>query len=211
MCDFSGKLIAWLDRELPAEEAAEVERHLEVCSECQSHVNAYQRVSNEFDAYCNDALASNARRGVPRWGPVASAAVGVAAVVALFLVWPRTRVEPPAFHHPQPADTASPIAAENVISAPVQPIQRVHRRQAVVKPVAIQNENSALTHNQNTNSLSNEPMIQIAIPADEMFPPGAVPEGMHFVADVTIAADGSAEWLRLRPRLTSFERRTTQP
>jgi hypothetical protein len=54
-------------------------------------------------------------------------------------------------------------------------------------------------------------MIQIAIPADEMFPPGAVPEGMHFVADVTIAADGSAEQLRLRPRLAGFERRTTQP
>jgi hypothetical protein len=54
-------------------------------------------------------------------------------------------------------------------------------------------------------------MIQIAIPADEMFPPGAVPEGMHFVADLTIAADGSAERLRLRPRLAGFERRTTLP
>ena len=53
--------------------------------------------------------------------------------------------------------------------------------------------------------------IQIAIPADEMFPPGAVPEGIHFVADLTIAPDGSAERLQLRPRLAGFERRTTQP
>ena len=36
MCDFSGKLVAWLDRELPAEEAADVERHLEACTECRS-------------------------------------------------------------------------------------------------------------------------------------------------------------------------------
>jgi hypothetical protein len=54
-------------------------------------------------------------------------------------------------------------------------------------------------------------MIQIAFPADEMFPPGAVPEGMHFVADVTISPDGSAERLRLRPRLAGFERSTIQP
>ena len=85
MCDFSGKLIAWLDRELPAEEAAEVERHLAGCSECRSGVDAYKRVSGEFDAYCDAAMASNARRGTPRWVPVASAAGAVAALVALFL------------------------------------------------------------------------------------------------------------------------------
>jgi len=56
-----------------------------------------------------------------------------------------------------------------------------------------------------------EPVIQIAIPADEMFPPGAVPQGMHFIADVTISPDGSAERLRLRPRLAGFERSTVQP
>lgn len=44
-----------------------------------------------------------------------------------------------------------------------------------------------------------EPAIQIAIPAAAMFPPGAVPEGLTFIADVTIAADGSAQRLRLRP------------
>ena len=30
MCEFSGKLIAWLDRELPASEAADVERHVRI-------------------------------------------------------------------------------------------------------------------------------------------------------------------------------------
>ena len=91
MCEFSEKLIAWLDRELPAEEAAEVERHLAGCSECRSGVDAYKRVSGEFDAYCDAAIASSARRGVPRWTPVAVATAAAAALVALFLAMPRKR------------------------------------------------------------------------------------------------------------------------
>jgi hypothetical protein len=86
----------------------------------------------------------------------------------------------------------------------------VHRRQAVAT-VKTQNDITTLAQNQNTYILPDEPVIQIAISADEMFPPGAVPEGMHFAADLTIAADGSAERLRLRPRLAGFERSTTQP
>jgi hypothetical protein len=43
------------------------------------------------------------------------------------------------------------------------------------------------------------PAIQIAFPAEAIFPPGAVPQGFDFVADVSIAADGSAQQLNLRP------------
>jgi hypothetical protein len=210
MCDFSGKLIAWLDHELPAEKAAEVERHLADCSECRSGVDAYKRVSGEFDAYCDAAIASNARRGVPRWAPVVLGAGAAAALVALFLAMPQTRVESPAFHRPQTVVAASPVIVTNGLAVSISPAQRVHRRRAVA-PASIQIGSSASVQNQNAYLQPDEPMIQIAIPADEMFPPGAVPEGMHFVADVTIAADGSAERLRLRPRLAGFERRTTQP
>jgi anti-sigma factor RsiW len=210
MCEFSGKLIAWLDRELPAEEAAEVERHFASCSECRSDVDAYKRVSYEFDEYCDAAIASSARRGVPRWVPAVLGAGAAAALVALFLAMPQTRVESPAFHRPQTVVATSPVIVTNVLPASVSPAQRVHRRQAVT-PASIRNTNAAPVQSQDANVLPDEPMIQIAIPADEMFPPGAVPEGMHFVADVTIAADGSAERLRLRPRLAGFERRTTQP
>jgi anti-sigma factor RsiW len=210
MCDFSGKLIAWLDRELPAEEAAEVERHLHGCSECRSDVEAYKRVSSEFDAYCDEAIAPNARPGMPRWVPVVSAAGAVAALLALFFIWPRTPGKSPAFRAPDAAVAASPVIVAKGLPAPVRPVQRVHRQHAVAT-VQSQNENSALAQNQNAYSLPDEPVIQIAIPADEMFPPGAVPEGMHFIADVTISADGSAERLRLRPRLAGFERRMTQP
>jgi hypothetical protein len=89
-------------------------------------------------------------------------------------------------------------------------MQRVHRRAAAAS-VSIRNQHPSPLQNENSYFLPDGPMIQIAIPADEMFPPGAVPEGIHFVADLTIAADGSAERLSLRPRLASYERRTTQP
>lgn len=210
MCDFSGKLIAWLDRELPAEQAAEVERHLESCSECRTCVDAYQRVSGEFDAYCDEAMASSARRAGPRWAPVVMGAGAVAAVLALFLAMPRTRVEPPAFHSPQVTAAASPAGVDATVPPFASPMRKAHRRQAAT-PVSIRNANAGAAQIQNEYVAPGQPMIQIAIPADEMFPPGAVPEGMNFVADLTVAADGSAERLRLQPRLAGFERRRTQP
>ncbi len=210
MCEFSGKLIAWLDRELPAEEAAEVERHMESCSECRSDVDAYKRASSEFDAYCDEASASGARRETPRLVPVLSTASAVAALVALFLVWPRTPLEAPAFPVPQVAVATPAGAVAATVPAPVSSLRKVRPRR-VAAPVQIQNANSAPAQSSDAYFLPNEPVIQIAIPADEIFPPGAVPEGMHFAADLTIAADGSAERLRLRPRLAGFERRTTQP
>jgi anti-sigma factor RsiW len=210
MCDFSGKLIAWMDRELPEEEAAAVERHLEACSECRIEVDAFKRVSGEFDACCDEAMTSNVRQGDPRWVPVVSAAGAVAAVVALFFVWPRTPVQPPAFQPSNVVISDSVADTTEGLPARVRPIQKIHRRQ-VVKPVQIHNTIVAAVQNQDVYIPANEPMIQIAIPADEMFPPGAVPEGIHFAADLTIAADGSAERLRLSPRLAVFERRTTLP
>jgi hypothetical protein len=210
MCDFSGKLIAWLDRELPVDESAEVERHLEACSECRTEADAYKRVSSEFDAYCDEGIASNKQGGVPRWVPAVTAAGAVSALVVLFLILPRTPVDSPAFHASQVAAAASSTVVVKALPAPASPIQRVHRRQ-IVPPVQIQNSIAEHLQNQNDFALPNESVIQIAIPGDEMFPPGAIPEGMHFVADLTIAPDGSAGRLRLRPRLTGFERRTTQP
>jgi hypothetical protein len=44
-----------------------------------------------------------------------------------------------------------------------------------------------------------QPTIEIAIPSDALFPPGAVPEGFAFVADLSLAQDGSPAELALRP------------
>ena len=210
MCEFSGKLIAWMDKELPADDAASVGRHLETCSECRSHINAYKKVSAELDAYCDEVIVPDARRGTPVWIPAVSAVGAAAALVALFLLLPRTRVEPPAFHPAREAEEASSPVTAKAFPAAIRTIQRDHRRPAIT-PAQIQNSDAPLKQTQNSYLPLDEPVIQIAIPADEMFPPGAVPEGMHFAADLAIAADGSADGLRLRPRLIGFERRTTQP
>jgi hypothetical protein len=39
--------------------------------------------------------------------------------------------------------------------------------------------------------------IQIAIPAEAIFPPGAVPEGVTYIA--SLAPDGSVQSIRLQP------------
>jgi hypothetical protein len=48
------------------------------------------------------------------------------------------------------------------------------------------------------NWMAAEPAIQIAIPGDAMFPPGALPEGVSFVAELSVAADGSPERIHLQ-------------
>jgi hypothetical protein len=215
MCDFSGKLIAWMDGELAVNEAAEVERHLPSCAECRSGVDAYKRVTCELEALCDAQFALNTQRRSQPWVAPACAAGAVAALVALFLVWPRTRVEPRDFHLPEAGLAASPAAAEDMMFVPIRRFPKVHRRQSAPPAgsfVANQDRHSVPVLDESTRfALPSEPVIQIAIPADEMFPPGAVPQGMNFVADVAIAADGSAERLRLRPRLVGFERSTIQP
>jgi anti-sigma factor RsiW len=195
MCDLSGRLIAWLDRELREDEAADVERHLRACAECRSQVAAFEQVSGTFDAYCDAVIASNVRRRLPRWVPVWSGAAAAVAA-ALLLAFPRAPVEPFVRH---PAVIAVPPAIFRETAPP--PTKTVRRRHATPR-----------VQSQNANVLpAAGPAIQIAIPAEGMFPPGAVPDGISFTADLSIAADGSAQRLRLQPRLVGFERRATQP
>jgi anti-sigma factor RsiW len=189
MCDFSGRLIAWLDRELPEEEAADVERHLRECAQCRGRLAAYEQVSGIFHAYCNSIVASRPRRRLPRWAALASGAIAAAAV--LFLAFPGARVERGAFAIP-PA--AAPPAA--IVETAPAPITAVPRRHSVAR-----------RRYQEANLPPAGPDIQIAIPADAIFPPGAVPEGVNFTADVSIAPDGSARQIRLQPRLAGFQRR----
>jgi hypothetical protein len=48
------------------------------------------------------------------------------------------------------------------------------------------------------NWVSDEPTIQIAIPAEAMFPPGAVPEGTTFIANLRMTPDGALQGLSLQ-------------
>jgi anti-sigma factor RsiW len=180
MCDISERLVAWIDRELPDNEAADVERHVRDCSECRSRVDDYKQVSRAFVAHC-DAVMDGTTRRRPRWVPVLASATAAATV--LFLVFQPASVKQIPVRPPV-ADASPAIILE---TAP-KPVKTVYRRRRMAPPKAPK-ANWALP----------ETAIQIAIPAEAIFPPGAVPEGITLIADVTMATDGSVQGLRLQP------------
>jgi anti-sigma factor RsiW len=200
MCELSGKLMAWLDHELESDEMAGVERHIEECAECQREVAAYREVSATFHSYCDAVMESRERRRLPQLVPVLSAAGAIAFAVVAFIVFQHRRVEPLV---PAPVVKTIPAAAAEAATV-VEPTsvasKSVPRRRAAPQ-----------TRRETLNWAPAEPAIEIAIPAESMFPPGAVPEGVSFTAELSIGADGSAQQMRLRPRLIGFERRGTQP
>lgn len=210
MCDVSGKLIAWIDRELAADEAAEVGKHLETCAGCRQEVDAYKRASSEFDAYCDEVIAAEACPGALRWVPAAAVAVVAAALAALFLLWPRPHVEP-VKNTTQRAVTAEEpslvLSGPSEAAVPVHKIHQIHPPPivpAVPRVEPVQAVQAAMPKHQTAYILPSESMIQIAIPGSEMLPPGAVPEGVDFVATLAAAPDGSAAGLRFRLRPAGF-------
>jgi anti-sigma factor RsiW len=187
MCDYSGRLIAWLDQELPEDAAADLEQHVRACTECRSEFDSYRRASRAFDAYCdavcdsarNSAKSSQAPLRLPRWIAVLSGA-GAAAAVALLVMLPHRTLERPRPDQQAAATTSTvlPEPAPGAINR-ITPIKRTREKHAV-----------APVQSQNTVWAPAEPGFEIAIPAEAMFPPGAVPEGVNFIADVSIAAAG---------------------
>jgi hypothetical protein len=200
MCDFSTKLIAWHDGELPDDEAAAIEQHVHVCSECRNRLGAYRKVSGMVNAYCDAALASTTRGAVlANWAPVLGAAASVAVLLILFASTRTERTVPRASTVALPATSAA--AAPAAIEKAVHPLvsQKVYKHSVAALTLTQDAQNA------NAARMPAEPAIQIAIPGEAIFPPGALPPGVDFVADVSIAADGSAQRLRLRPQLASFQ------
>jgi hypothetical protein len=185
MCDYRGKLIAGLDRELAGEEAADVEAHVQTCKECRRQVAVYEQVSRTFDAYCDAALAAKTPHRMLRWVPALPGAVVAAA--ALFLAFPRARVELAPVHAPAHASIAAAIAARELAPEPV-PGKKIHKQRGM-----------KFVPDKTLNWSPADAAVQIAIPAEAMFPPGVVPEGMNLIAELSIAPDGSVERLLLRP------------
>jgi len=185
MCNLSDKLIAWLDHELPPQEAAGLQQHVEACQECRRCLGAYKKIGESITKYCDARMESPVRRALPRWTPVLIAA---AAVVAMLFLLPRTSIE----RHPRQiraAADAPGVAPETPTAAAPTPTRKSARRRHVAAPTQIQN----------VSWIPAEPAVQIAIPVEAMFAPGAIPQGISFSADLTIAVDGSAQRLRLRP------------
>ena len=185
MCDYSGRLIAWMDGELAENEAPVVEQHVQSCEPCREQVAAYEEVSRDFAAYCDAALeaatATKVSRKLPSWVPVAVGAAAAAGLLLLALLPPTVKQVEPV---PQ-AGIATPPAVEVPMARPLKPAARRH----VAAQRKAPDENWAMAG----------PAIQIAIPADAMFPPGAVPEGVTYIANLSLKSDGSVQGLRLQP------------
>jgi hypothetical protein len=162
MCEYSGRLIAWLDHELPGEEAANVERHVGQCAECRHAMREYEEVSAAFLMCYEAAITVEGRRKTPLWvlGGIAAAAV----LVAILLAQPRAQSLALVPQSPRP-----PAFALQIVETPRR-IVAVRRRR---RPAPIQSQWIAV-----------EPTIEVALPADALFPPGAVPLGFSFIADV---------------------------
>jgi hypothetical protein len=184
MCKFSSKLIAWLDKELPDAEAAAMDQHVPACRECRDQADTFRRVSHSFAVYAR-AVPTRAASSPRRWSLATAAAA--AAVLAVVLLWPRG-----------PANTQLRVQqrAEAVAPTPVV-AQHVAQRNAAI-PVHLSRARRRV-QKQTAAWQPVEPTIQIVIPADALFPPGTFPEGVGFVADLRLAADGSAGGLVVRP------------
>lgn len=160
MCEYSGRLIAWLDGELPDQEATNVEWHVRQCAECRNAASTYEEVGDAFFAAFEAGIGVQARHTSWRW-PAVSGAVAVAASIVALIFLTQPAAEKLSFHPPSPPP--APIAAVHA---------RAHRpHRATQTPL----------HRQ---WIASEPSIQVALPADALFPPGAVPQGFSFIADV---------------------------
>jgi anti-sigma factor RsiW len=185
MCDVQGKLIAWLDRELPTAEASEVERHIEQCRECQRWVATYGHVSETFDAYCDAVMVAKEPGRVSRWVPVLASSLVAASIMLLVLL--RGRVEPAPVLAPTVATASAPVPAPSLAAVPGPRKPTMRRRHAAPR-----------VHRRATEVQPMDTAIEIAIPAEAMFPPGAVPDGINFIAELRITTDGSVKQVRLR-------------
>lgn len=184
MCDLSGKLVAWLDQELPEAEALDVHHHLSACPECRIRLEEYKKVTVALAAYSERLAGERESHLVPRWAPLIAAAVVMAVLLLAFSRAPIA--SPPRL---TPAIAAAPTVVAAARALPIRKTGRPHallpkRKQAANLSVRLSPE---------------EPSIEIAIPAEAMFPPGALPEGLSFIAELRISADGAAQQLRLRP------------
>ena len=221
MCEFSEKLIAWLDRELPVEAAAAFERHVPGCAECRREAEVYRTLNETIDAYCETAIlaAPKKRLGIRArvWRSVfAGTAAAAAALLLVFLAKPIERFLWIDF----PGTDGLPAAALNKTSLPSIALEKTPATQSATAQASNSIRKPPLAHSslpaaeppkRGESLWPNQAPVYIAIPADALFPPGALPEGVAFVADVNLRPDGSAQRLQLQPQLVGFQRRGAQP
>jgi len=183
MCEYENKLVAWIDGELGADESGALDRHVRMCASCSSRANAYREISQSFAEY---VWATPIRSKTPHVRAKVLGAVAIAGAAAAIIVL-ALRPAPASLpvERPVAAEPAVAVATPQPPPAPVAPVR--HKR-----PVRSQRQPVAPW-------IGSEPTIRIALPADAMFAPGAMPSGFTFAADLTVSGDGTPETLRVRP------------
>ena len=206
MCEHSGRLVAWTDGEVSAVEASEIARHVSECAECRTCAAELRSVSGKFAKYCEAVLQASAHSEASWRKPVLLAAAA-AIILVLVFTYSLRPVAPPVL---APSETASVVrnsqpvrsAVERASGGEKRDVQSRHKRRARATALV-----QARADTQSGRSASEEPALRIAIPAEAIFAPGTLPDGMIFVADLSIGADGRVEQLRLVPQPVPFERR----
>ena len=186
MCDGSDRLIAWMDGELAPTEAAVIERHVRACKECGERLSTYEQVSREFAGYyaaMQSAEASKRARPLARLLPVPAAAAALAVIVLALM--------------PHPGRKQVPAVPQVEVAPPPPVVQQTSVLQ--FKPAA---KPRVATRRKppDANWTMAEPAIQIAIPAEAIFPPGAMPAGATYIASLSLAPDGWVQEVRLQQR-----------
>jgi len=164
MCDFSGKLIAWLDNELPEAEAVNVAWHIRQCAECRRAADSYREISGAFLECYTASIPVRHGRSM-HWIAAASAAAA-ALLIAAFLAYPR-----PQKLRAAPSPVNPPAMAFEKTPPRTVAVRLHHPREAQPVPA---------------RWIAGQPDIEIALPAEAMFPPGAVPPGFSYIADVRL-------------------------
>src|SRR5215469_13680001 len=86
MCEYSKRLVAWMDGELAESEAAEVEQHVRACPACGKCVSACEEICREFAAYYAAFTQTRPvarRQKVSGWVPMAASVAAVAAMLVI--------------------------------------------------------------------------------------------------------------------------------
>jgi hypothetical protein len=206
MCESASKLVAWLDQELSEDEAAVVRRNIETCKECRSKLEAYRQVSGAFDAYWQSKMETRSRQWRSRLLP--SLAIGTAAAAVLLFAYLLRPLELPPFRSAPPGASLNGMAPATDFTTTQQ------SNPAAATPLAakVHARRNIRPHlRRDSSPPATAPGIQIAIPADAMFPPGAMPTDVAFTAEFSVAPDGSVQRMRIQPRLIELERSTPQP
>ena len=183
MCEYERDLVAWIDGELEPDATLELENHLQTCAFCAEKARQFRKVTAAFAA-CYQARPIRKKTARFRWAAVSAAGFATSAMVLwtlrpemerLPVQIPKTPQPPAIAFETQPPSL--PVPAGNV------------RHHAVTKRAAAPQ----------TAWPGEEPFVQIAIPGDDIFAPGALPAGFTFAAELSVGDDGSPRVLRVHP------------